>query len=165
MKMLRVGGSAAIVIKNTFLSNVDNATTAIRKELLQNYNLHTILDLPNGVFGANSSTGVKTVVLFFDKGQPTQNIWYYQLNVGRNMGKTNPLIEADLADFLVQYGTKADSSNSWTVNMSDADKITFDLSVKNSNAALEPELRTPSEIIEEIQVLDKEATAILKELV
>lgn len=161
MKMLRAGGSAAIVIKNTFLSNVDAASVSIRKELLENYNLKAVLDLPSGVFGANSSTGVKTVVLFFDKGQPTQKIWYYQLNVGRNMGRTNPLNEADMADFLEQYKTKADSANSWSVNIADVDKSTFDLSVKNPNAAEEAKLRTPKEILKEIQELDKEATEML----
>src|SRR5690606_12938159 len=68
MKMLKAGGRAGIVIKNTFLSNTDNAAKSIRKELLENYNLHTILDLPGGVFKASSSAGVKTVVLFFEKG-------------------------------------------------------------------------------------------------
>jgi type I restriction enzyme M protein len=87
MKILKAGGKAGIVIKNTFLSNTDNATTAIRKTLLEGFNLHTILDLPGGVF---SGAGVKTVVLFFEKGKPTQKVWYYQLNPGRNLGKTNP---------------------------------------------------------------------------
>ncbi len=164
MKMLRAGGSAAIVIKNTFLSNVDAASVSIRKELLENYNLEAVLDLPSGVFGANSSTGVKTVVLFFDKGQPTQKIWYYQLNVGRNMGKTNPLNESDMADFLEQYKAKADSANSWSVDIADVDKTTFDLSLKNPNAPEEAELRTPEEILKEIQELDKNIAEILKGL-
>lgn len=164
MKMLRAGGSAAIVIKNTFLSNVDKAYTSVRKELLENYNLKAILDLPSGVFGANSSTGVKTVVLYFDKGQPTQKIWYYQLNVGRNMGKTNPLNEADLAEFLQLYKTKADSPNSWTVDIADIDKTTFDLSVKNPNAPEEAALRTPAEILKEIQNLNKETSKMLNSL-
>lgn len=161
MKMLRVGGAAAIVIKNTFLSTDDKAYNSVRKELIENYNLHTILDLPNGVFGANSSTGVKTVVLFFDKGQPTQKIWYYQLNVGRNMGKTNPLNEADLANFLELYRTKADSANSWSVDIAELDKTTFDLSVKNPNAPEEATLRTPEEILAEIQQHDKEIALLL----
>ncbi len=69
IKSLKAGGRAAIVIKNTFLSNTDNASTALRKELLENCNLHTVLDMPSGTF---QGAGVKTVVLFFEKGAPTR---------------------------------------------------------------------------------------------
>jgi len=77
-----------VVIKNTFLSNTDNASIALRKELLAAAELHTILDCPQGTF---QGAGVKTVVLIFQTGEPTKNVWFYQLNAGRNMGKTNPL--------------------------------------------------------------------------
>ena len=137
IKILKAGGKAGIVIKNTFLSNTDNATVAIRKTLLESCNLHTVLDLPGGTF---TGAGVKTVVLFFEKGKPTQKIWYYQLNLDRNLGKTNPLNENDLAEFVELQKTFADSENSWTVNIKDVissgvekDQSTFDLSVKNPN--------------------------------
>ncbi len=71
IKSLKAGGRAAIVIKNTFLSNADNAAIALRKELLENCNLHTVLDCPAKTF---LGAGVKTVVLFFTKGEPTQKI-------------------------------------------------------------------------------------------
>lgn len=77
IKILKTGGKAGVVIKNTFLSNTDNASIALRKELLNSCNLHTILDMPSGTF---TGAGVKTVVLFFKKGKPTKNIWFYQLN-------------------------------------------------------------------------------------
>ncbi len=86
-----------MVIKNTFLSNTDNASVSLRKLLLESCNLHTVLDLPGGVF---AGAGVKTVVLFFEKGAPTRKVWFYQLNLDRNLGKTNPLNEDDLAEFL-----------------------------------------------------------------
>ena len=73
IKILKAGGKAGVVIKNTFLSNTDNATVAIRKTLLDNCNLHTVLDLPGGTF---SGAGVKTVVLFFEKGKATQKVCY-----------------------------------------------------------------------------------------
>jgi type I restriction enzyme M protein len=65
IKSLKAGGRAGIVIKNTFLSNTDNASMALRKELLENCNLYTVLDMPGGTF---QGAGVKTVVLFFEKG-------------------------------------------------------------------------------------------------
>ncbi|MCA6071204.1 MAG: type I restriction-modification system subunit M [Endomicrobium sp.] len=97
MKILKACGKAGIVIKNTFLSNTDNASISLRKELIQSCNLHTVLDLPSGVF---TGAGVKTVVLFFEKGVPTEKVWYYQLKLNRNLGKTNPLNEKDLEEFV-----------------------------------------------------------------
>ena len=97
IKMLKAGGRAGIVIKNTFLSNTDNASVSLRKMLLESCNLHTVLDCPGGTF---QGAGVKTVVLFFEKGAPTRKIWYYQLDPGRNLGKTNPLNDDDLAEFV-----------------------------------------------------------------
>lgn len=158
IKMLKTGGRAGIVIKNTFLSNGDAAT--LRKYLCEFCNLHTILDLPSGVF---TGAGVKTVVLFFTKGTPTKNIWYYQLNPGRNLGKTNALNEQDLADFLALQKTKADSENSWTLDVSTLDD-NFDLSVKNPNKVEVVDNRTPREIAEQIMALNAESNELLKEI-
>jgi type I restriction enzyme M protein len=157
-KILRAGGSGGIVIKNTFLSNTDNASVNLRRHLLDSCSLHTVLDLPGGVF---AGAGVKTVVLFFQKGAPTRSVWYYQLNLDRNLGKTAPLNEADLAEFVELQKTKADSVNSWTVQMADVDKESYDLSVKNSNRKEEAVLRDPQEILDEIAALDEESAKIL----
>jgi type I restriction enzyme M protein len=154
IKILKAGGKASVVIKNTFLSNTDNATVAIRKTLLESCNLHTVLDLPGGTF---TGAGVKTVVLFFEKGKPTQKVWFYQLNLDRNLGKTNPLNENDLAEFVELQKTFADSENSWTVNVASIDSATYDLSVKNPNKKEEAALRQPKAILEEMQMLDEEA--------
>lgn len=159
IKKLRAGGRAGIVIKNTFLSNSDNASVSLRKQLLESCNLHTVLDLPGGTF---TGAGVKTVVLFFEKGKPTKKIWYYQLNLDRNLGKTNPLNENDLAEFVELQKTKANSDNSWSVNVKDVDQTTFDLSVKNPNRNDEAVLRDPEEILDEIARLDSEASEILE---
>ena len=97
IKRLKAGGRGGVVIKNTFLSNTDNASVSLRKLLLESCNLHTVLDCPGGTF---QGAGVKTVVLFFEKGAPTRKVWYYQLDPGRNLGKTNPLNDADLAEFV-----------------------------------------------------------------
>lgn len=161
IKMLKAGGKAGIVIKNTFLSNTDNASVELRRELLENCNLHTILDCPSGVF---TGAGVKTVVLFFDKGKPTEKIWYYQLNLDRNLGKTNPLNENDLADFVELQKTFAESQNSWIIDVKDLNQETLDLSVKNPNKKEEKILRETSEIIAEMQKLNHQSNEILKVL-
>ncbi|WP_461058517.1 class I SAM-dependent DNA methyltransferase [Silanimonas algicola] len=165
IKTLRAGGRAAIVIKNTFLSNTDNASTSIRKLLLESCNLHTVLDCPGGTF---LGAGVKTVVLFFEKGAPSRKVWFYQLNPGRNMGKTNPLNDDDLVEFIELQKTFADSEKSWSIDVASVDAATFDLSVKNPNGSDEVVLRTPQEILDEIAALDAEsaeALATIRELV
>ncbi|MBS4021144.1 MAG: N-6 DNA methylase [Dethiobacter sp.] len=159
IKILKAGGRAGIVIKNTFLSNTDNASISLRKLLLESCNLHTVLDLPGGVF---AGAGVKTVVLFFEKGSPTRSVWYYQLNLDRNLGKTNPLNEEDLAEFVELQKTKTDSEKSWSVNIGDVDTATYDLSVKNPNRKDEAVLRDPHEILDEIKSLDGESAEILR---
>jgi type I restriction enzyme M protein len=158
IKILRAGGRAGVVIKNTFLSNTDNASVSLRKELLERCQLHSILDLPSGAF---QGAGVKTVVLFFEKGAPTKKIWYYQLNLERNLGKTQPLNESDLAEFVKLQKTKANSDNSWTIDIKDVDKTTYDLSVKNPNKGGEAALRDAKEILEEIRLLDRESEEVL----
>ena len=159
IKILKAGGQAGIVIKNTFLSNSDNASVSLRKELLENCNLHTVLDLPGGTF---TGAGVKTVVLFFEKGKPTKDVWFYQLNLDRNLGKTNPLNENDLAEFVKLQKKRADSENSWSVKVSDIDAETYDLSVKNPNRQDEMVLREPEVILEEMESLDAEAAEVLE---
>jgi type I restriction enzyme M protein len=158
IKMLKPGGRAAIVIKNTFLSNTDNAAIALRKELLENCNLHTVLDCPAKSF---LGAGVKTVVLFFTKGEATQKTWFYQLDPGRSLGKTNPLNDNDLKEFIELQKDFKESEKSWSLDISKLDDATWDLSVKNPNAKEEAPLREPQVIIEEIIALDKESEAIL----
>ncbi|MDD4590666.1 MAG: N-6 DNA methylase [Parabacteroides sp.] len=158
IKMLRAGGSAGVIIKNTFLSNTDNASVSLRKQLLESCNLHTVLDLPSGTF---TGAGVKTVVLFFEKGAPTRKVWFYQLNLDRNLGKTNPLNEDDLAEFVELQKTKADSENSWSVDIADVDTATYDLSPKNPHKKDETALRDPREILDEMKALDEESAELL----
>ena len=159
IKIMKTGGRCGVVIKNTFLSNTDNASVALRKQLLEECNLFGVLDLPSGAF---LGTGVKTVVLFFEKGKPTENVWYYQLNVGRNMGKTNPLNERDLEDFIQSAATQAETDNSWLVEISEINKDTWDLTVNNPNLVEEVDNRTPQEIIAEIELLDAQAAEALQ---
>lgn len=158
IKMLKAGGRGGVVIKNTFLSNTDNASVSLRKLLLESCNLHTVLDCPGGTF---QGAGVKTVVLFFEKGAPTRKVWFYQLDPGRTLGKTNPLNDDDLAEFVTLQKTFADSPQSWSIDVKSIDKATFDLSVKNPNGGEEITHRSPQAIMEEIAALDAESAEVL----
>jgi type I restriction enzyme M protein len=161
IKSLKAGGRGGVVIKNTFLSNTDNASVSLRKLLVESCNLHAVLDCPGGVF---QGAGVKTVVLFFEKGAPTRKIWFYQLDLGRNLGKTNPLNDDDLAEFVELQKTHVDSPKSWSVDVKVIDKATFDLSAKNPNGGEEITHRPPQEIIDEIVALDAESAKVLKNI-
>lgn len=161
MRKLKPGGRAAIVIKNTFLSNTDNASIALRKELLEEHNLHTILDCPSGTF---QGAGVKTVVLFFEKGAPTRRTWYYALDPGRSMGKTNPLNDKDLAEFITLQSKKAESEKSWTVDVADIDPATWNLSPTNPNAPEAEALREPEVIISDMLARDEETRNLLEQV-
>jgi type I restriction enzyme M protein len=158
---LKAGGRGAVVIKNTFLSNTDNASVALRKELLETCNLHSVLDCPGGTF---QGAGVKTVVLFFEKGSKTRKVWYYQLDPGRSLGKTNPINDEDLAEFVKLQVKKADSAQSWTVAVADVDTATWDLSVKNPSAPEAEALRSPEQIIADMLARDVETAGILEEI-
>ncbi|MCK4409229.1 MAG: N-6 DNA methylase, partial [Candidatus Eisenbacteria sp.] len=161
IKSLKAGGRAAVVIKNTFVSNSDNAAKALRKELLESCDLHTVLDCPGGTF---LGAGVKTVVLFVEKGAPTRKTWYYQLDAGRSLGKTNPLNDDDLAEFVELQETFANSEKSWTVDAGGVDEDTFDLTPQNPNAPEEAPIRSPEEILDEIEALDAEVAKALAEI-
>ncbi|WP_126176978.1 N-6 DNA methylase [Tsuneonella rigui] len=161
IRKLKAGGRGAVVIKNTFLSNTDNASVELRKELLASCNLHTVLDCPGGTF---QGAGVKTVVLFFKKGAPTRQVWYYQLDPGRSLGKTNALNDDDLAEFVALQSDKADSAKSWTVSVDELDKATWDLSVRNPTAPEEEPLRAPEQIMAEMLARDEETRQILEKI-
>ena len=138
-----------------------------RKEVQQNFPIKTgetaFLFLQHFIkmLMAGGRAGVKTVVLFFEKGAATRKVWHYQLDPGRNMGKTNPLNDADLAEFIALQKTFADSPKSWSVDAASIDPTTFDLSVKNPNGGEAVVHRSPQDIMGEIAALDAQSAEVL----
>jgi type I restriction enzyme M protein len=161
IKIMKAGGRGAVVIKNTFLSNTDNASVSLRRLLLESCNLHTVLDCPSGTF---LGAGVKTVVLFFEKGSPTRSVWYYQLDPGRSMGKTNPLNDDDLTEFVTLQQSLANSPKSWSVHAATINASAHELSAKNPNKAEEASHRSPQEIMDEISALDAQSADALQSI-
>ena len=161
IKSLKAGGRAAVVIKNTFLSNSDNADISMRKLLLETCNLDTILVLPRNTFPGSP---VNTVVLFFKKGEPSKKIWYYHLNPGRSLGKTSPLNDEDLDEFIDLQKTTPETEKSWMLKIGEINEETYDLSVKNPNLPDKEPLRDPKEILKEMEVLDSQTNEILKSI-
>jgi len=161
IKKLKPGGRAGVVIKSTFLSNSDNASRALRKRLLEDCNLFAVLDVPQGAF---SGASVKTVVLFFEKGRPSERVWYYQLNLNRKLGKTSELNDSDFADFLQRFPKREQTENSWSVDARAVGAPDYDLGVRNPNRAAPTDERSPAEIIAAIETLNAQANAALRNL-
>ncbi|PCH69322.1 MAG: type I restriction endonuclease subunit M, partial [Rhodobacteraceae bacterium] len=107
---------------------------------------------------------VKTVVLFFEKGRKTRSTWYYALDPERSLGKSSPLRDDELAEFVELQKTKADSPKSWSMTRGDIDEATFDMSVKNPFAPEKAPLRDPSEIIDDMLARDAETAEILAQI-
>ena len=91
-------------------------------------------------------------------------MWYYSLDPGRNMGKTNPLNDADMVEFIELQSTFADSPKSWSVDVTGIDQSTFDLSVKNPDGGEVVVHRSPQEIMNEIALLDSESAKVLAKI-
>jgi type I restriction enzyme M protein len=153
LRTSRTQGKAASVFEQAF-KNIDDV-------LWKEAGCTTELDCPGGTF---LGAGVKTVVLFVEKGAPTRKTWFYQLDPGRNLGKTNPLNDDDLAEFIELQKTFADSPKSWSVDAKSIDKTTFDLSVKNPNGGEEVKHRSPQKIMDEIAKLDAESAKVLEKI-
>jgi type I restriction enzyme M protein len=160
IKKLKINGRAGIVIKSTFLSINDNASIFLRKQLIEECNLQTILVLPTKVFQA----GVPTVVLFFTKGSPTKNIWFYEADFGRNLGKTNPLDEEDLKDFVEQEKTKANTKKSWTVEIDYINKSNCNLTPNNPNRTDEVLIEEPNILFEKLNDLTYQSDKLIDQL-
>ena len=100
MSIVKTGGRVGVVLPDSVLTD-QGATAKVREKLMKDYNLHTILRLPTGIFYAN---GVKTNVLFFDKGEPTKDIWVYDYRTGiKHTMATKPMTRADLDEFVSCY--------------------------------------------------------------
>jgi type I restriction enzyme M protein len=132
ISMLKSGGRAGVVVPRRFLSNTNNASVSLRRLMLERCNLHTVLDCPSGTL---QGCDLRSAVLFFVKGKPTRKVWFYQLDPGRNLTKTKPLNDADLAEFVMLQETFADSPKSWSVDVTSLDKTTFALASSESRTA------------------------------
>ena len=151
MKSLKKEGEAAIVFPEGVLFQTNNAFAQVKKDLLDNFNVHTILSLPAGVFLPYS--GVKTNVVFFSRNGSTQKIWFYEINLENKLTKNKPINETHFEEFidLYQHPKKRNKNNTndWTINASDIKD--FDLSAKNPHKITDESHLPPIEIIQHIR--------------
>ena len=160
MKHMKLWWKAAIVIPEWVLFNTGKAFQDIKKTLLEDFNLHSIVSLPAGVFLPYS--WVKTNVIFFDRQGSTKDIWFYEINLWRKLTKNKPITYKEIQHIPELLKTKAITENSWIVKVQDIQD--YDISAKNPNKKAEAKIRKPDEILQELQANEIEISKALSEL-
>lgn len=161
MKTLKIGGKAAIVVPEGVLFQTNNAFVQVKKELLENFNLHTILSLPAGVFLPYS--GVKTNILFFERSGSTQEVWFYECEPEQKLTKNKPITEAHLAEFVELYASRPNTERSWKVAAQELAQD-FDLSAKNPAKQQQIEHIAPAVILEQLRANESTVAGLLDEI-
>lgn len=166
MANLAKGGRAAVVIPEGVLFR-GGPDQKVRKELLEQFNVHTILSLPAGCF--LPYTGVKTNVIFFDRtedGSCTESVWYYDLtNDGFELKQTRkPIAGNQLPDFLAKWQGRVEGDNSWTMPLADIVANGYDMSAKNPNKVDDYEHRPALELVQSIKAKEARIVDLLGEL-
>jgi type I restriction enzyme M protein len=160
MKMLKLDGKAAIVVPEGVLFQGNSAFKQVKQELLENFNVHTILSLPAGVFLPYS--GVKTNVIYFDRTGATEDIWFYELVPPYKLTKNKPIQYEHFKEFLDFKDKRIEGENSWLVKVEDIKNA--DISAKNPNAEQEEKLLLPIEILKAIRTNDEELSGLINEI-
>ena len=159
-------GRAGIVVDEGLLFRTnENAFVQTKRKLLDECDVYCIISLPGGVF-TQAGAGVKTNLVFFNKGKATENIWYYDLS-DLKVTKRKPLTLGHFDEFFKLLPGKEESENSWTVSRKEIEEKNYDLKAVNPNKIEEVDTRTPEELISLIEEKGKEvqeALAVLKSL-
>jgi type I restriction enzyme M protein len=168
MHLLKEGGRAGIVLPDGSLFG-EGVKTKIKRKLLEECNLHTIVRLPQGVF--NPYAGVNTNLIFFDKGQPTKEIWYYQLLLPEGMKqytKNRGITFQEFEPVKEWWGNRENpptgGESAWKVSIDEIRARNYNLDFKNPNGAGTKEQETPKVVLSEIQKFEKQIQSILDEI-
>jgi type I restriction enzyme M protein len=160
---LKPGGRCGIVLdEGVLFRNNETAFVQTKKKLLDDCDLYCIVSLPGGVFTA-AGAGVKTNLLFFTKGGPTRQIWYYDLS-DIKVGKKKPFTLDKFADFFDRLPARSDSDRSWTIARADVDAHNYDLKAVNPNAKSNEDKRMPAELLDIIEAKQKEIAELIAAL-
>jgi len=169
MRKLKEGGRCGMVVPNGTLFSTGVGET-IKKELLENFNLHTVVRLPKGVFAPYTS--IETNLLFFEKGKPTKEIWYYEhpLPLDRQKlknpcyTKTKPLRYEEFDPLRKWWNNRVKNENAWKVSVEEIRKNNYNLDVRNPNKAKVTEQRDPSELVARIVAKEKRIFELLERI-
>jgi type I restriction enzyme M protein len=160
---LKQGGRCGIVLDEGVLFRTnETAFVQTKRKLLDDCDLWCILSLPGGVFTA-AGAGVKTNLLFFTKGRPTERIWYYDLS-DIKVGKKTPFMLEKFENYFRLLPARGDSDRSWTVTRQEIEAKNFDLKAVNPNAKNDEDMRTPEELLDLIEAKGREVSEALASL-
>ncbi len=159
-KSIKLGGKCAVVVPEGVLFQTNNAFKNVKKELLENYNVHTIVSLPAGVFLPYS--GVKTNVIFFDRDGSTTDIFYYEINLKNKLTKNKPIQFEHFDEFLNIWQERKLTDNSWIVNVNDIKD--YDISAKNPNKNETVVHKSPLELVNEIKENSKAIDKLISDV-
>lgn len=151
IRLLKDNGRAAVVLPDGTLFG-EGVKTRIKEELLEKCNLHTIVRLPNGVF--NPYTGIKTNLLFFDKGKPTEEVWYYEHPYPegyKSYSKTKPIRVDEFAAEKSWWNNREENDHAWKVPVSTIKKNGYNLDISNPKSKVKDVQRTIPEIMESLE--------------
>ena len=167
IRLLKDGGRCAVVLPDGTLFG-EGVKTRIKEELMERCNLHTIIRLPNGVF--NPYTGIKTNVLFFEKGTPTKDVWYFEHPYptgvkSYNKGKPINIKEFDLEkEWWTDRENEKYSRHAWKVSAEDIKARGYNLDIKNPHQEID-DLASPEELLEKFNTSEKQISSIQAEIV
>ena len=158
---LKPGGRCGIVLDEGVLFRTnETAFIQTKRKLLDDCDLWCIVSLPGGVFTA-AGAGVKTNLLFFTKGKPTERVWYYDLS-DIKVGKRTPFTVDKFEDFFRLLPARGDSERSWTVARQEIEEKNYDLKAVNPNTKSNEDTRTPEELLDLIEAKGKEVAEALE---
>lgn len=163
MRKLNKGGRCGIVVPEGVLFRA-GSYKRVKKELVENFSLHTIISLPAGTFAnvaPKGGQGPKANLIFFDKKGPTREIWYYELQ--GDYTKANPVKDQDLVDCFEKWKDQETSENSWTVSINEIKERNYDLTARNPNIKEEISYPEPEELVESVLEKERQILATLKE--
>lgn len=148
---LKKTGRAAILLPEGFLTGVDNAKISLKRKLLSEFNLHTIIKLPNTTFAPYAT--VATNILFFEAGKPTEKIWFYQHKVPKgqkNYSKTKPIQLSEFNKEIEWWNNREENDRAWLVTLDDIVNKGYKIDFKNPNSLDDEESWDPQELLKDI---------------
>ncbi|MBB3695961.1 N-6 DNA methylase [Flammeovirga yaeyamensis] len=164
IKLLKDKGRCAVVLPDGTLFG-EGVKTRIKEELMEKCNLHTIVRLPNGVF--NPYTGIKTNVLFFEKGTPTEEVWYFEHPYPEGVKNYNKSKPINIKEFDLEkawWNNREENQYAWKVSAEEIKKRNYNLDIKNPHQA-EDSLASPEELLEEFRACEQNISSIQEEIV
>lgn len=163
IKLLKANGRAAVVLPDGTLFG-EGVKTRLKQELLERCNLHTIVRLPNGVF--NPYTGIKTNLLFFEKGTPTKEVWYFEHPYPEGVKSYNKTKPIHIKEFDLEknwWNKREENKYAWKVPVEDIVARNYNLDIKNPHQEVD-DLAAPEELLKQYQATEKNIESIQQKI-